>query len=173
MATSKRIKAQATPAPQTMAEVQSNIRKLGDLQREHARASAALNDAVAQLTDQAAPKLKSLQEQMEDLQKGIQTYCEANRDELCGKGKTANLVTGEVQWRQRPPSVRVTGAEAVIGWLKQMGMGRFIRTKEEVNKEALLNEQDAAKAVPGVTIVTGQEDFVITPFEVDTQAAGV
>lgn len=166
-----RIKAPTVQAPQTVAEVQSDIRRIGDLQREHGRMSAELNDQVAKLTEAAAPKLRELQEQISGLQKGVQVYCEANREELCGKGKTANLVTGEVQWRQRPPSVKVTGVDAVIAWLKQMGMTAFVRSKDEINKDAMLNEPDKARAVPGVTIVTGVEDFVIVPFEVDTEAA--
>ena len=35
----------------------------------------------------------------------------------------------------------------------------------------MLNEPEKAKSVPGVSIVTGVEDFVIVPFEVDTEAA--
>lgn len=166
-----RIKAPTVQAPQTVAEVQSHIRSIGDLQRDHGRVSADLNDKVAKLTEDAAPQLKLLQEQITSLQKGVQIYCEANREDLCGKGKTANLVTGEVQWRQRPPSVKVTGVDAVIAWLKTMGMQSFVRSKEEINKEAMLNEPEKAKGVPGVTIVTGVEDFVIVPFEVDTEVA--
>ena len=167
-----RIKTKAADAPQTVEQVQSDIKKIGDLQREHGRVGADLNDEIAKLTDVAAPRLKDLQDQMIALQKGVQIWCEANREALCGsKGKTANLVTGEVQWRQRPPSVKVTGVDAVIAWLKNMGMHAFVRNKEEINKEAMLNEPDKAKSVPGVSIVTGVEDFVIVPFEVDTEAA--
>ena len=54
-----------------------------------------------------APRLKELQDRIGMLQAGVQTWCEANREQICGKGKTANLITGEVSWRQRPPSVRV------------------------------------------------------------------
>lgn len=166
-----RIKTPTVQTPQSLAEVQSEIRAIGDLQRQHARQSADLNDKIAALTEEAAPLLKDLSERIIARQKGVQAYCEAHREELCGKGKTANLVTGEVQWRQRPPSVKVTGTDAVIAWLKNMGLSRFLRTKEEVNKEAMLNEQEAAKGVPGITIVTGVEDFVIVPFEVDTEVA--
>lgn len=97
----------------------------------------------------------------------MQGYCEAHRDELTdgGRVKTASLITGEVQWRQRPPSVSVRGAESVIETLKRLGLSRFVRTKEEVNKEAILNEPDNVRGVAGLNIVTGVEDFVITPFE--------
>lgn len=156
-------------ASQTRADVQADIKVIGDLQREHGRLTADLNDAIANLTEVAAPELKALNERITQLQGGVQIWCEAHREEICGKGKSANLITGEVQWRQRPPSVRISGVEAVIAWLKTMGMASFVRNKEEINKEAMLNEQDKARAVPGVTIVTGIEDFVIVPFEVDTR----
>ena len=39
--------------------------------------------------------------------------------------------------------------------------------KEELNKEAILNEPEAVKGVAGLSIKTGVEDFVIQPFEND------
>ena len=103
----------------------------------------------------------------------MHTFCEANRAELTngGKVKTANLVTGDVSWRLRPPSVSIRGADTVIETLKRLALGRFVRAKEEVNKEAILNEPDAVKGVAGISIVTGVEDFVITPFEQEAVAA--
>ncbi len=168
----KKLKATARRyASQSRADVQDDIKTLGDLQREHTRLSADLNDAIANLTKAAAPSLKALSESIIELQCGVQTWCEAHREEICGKGKSANLITGEVAWRQRPPSVSVRGQEAVLAWLKTQGLTDFVRTKEEVNKEAMLNQPDKSRTVPGVSIVTGVEDFIITPFEVETQEA--
>lgn len=152
-------------------EAQIAIKQLGDLQREHARITTELNDAIARITEAEAPRLDALRQRMDTLQAGVQTWCEANREQLCGKGKTANLITGEVAWRIRPPSVRVTGEESVIDLLKRMALGRFVRTREQVNKEAILNEPEAIAGVPGIKVVSGVEDFVITPFELDTEAA--
>lgn len=152
-------------------QAQSAIKQLGDLQREHARITTELNDAIARITEAEAPRLDALRERIDTLQAGVQIWCEANRDQLCGKGKTANLITGEVAWRIRPPSVRVTGVDSVIDLLKRMTLGRFVRTKEEINKEAILNEPDAVAGVPGIKVVSGVEDFVITPFEIETETA--
>jgi len=44
-------------------------------------------------------------------------------------------------------------------------MTRFIRSKDEINKEAILNEPQAVVGVAGISIKPGVEDFVITPFE--------
>lgn len=167
MATKTKLKAAAAVyAAQSLDDVQASIKTIGDLQREHTRIFLNLNDAVTALTDSATPELNALSDRIKSLQAGVQTWCEAHREEICGKGKTANLITGEVSWRQRPPSIRISGVEAVLAWLKVQGMALFIRTKEEVNKEAMLNEPDKARGIPGVNIVTGVEDFIITPFEV-------
>ena len=132
-----------------------------------------MNDAIAAITQTAEPLLSALGESMLALQTGIQTWCEANRVALCGEadrlGKTANLITGEVAWRQVPPSVQVRGAEAVIDRLQVMGLGRFIRSKDEVNKEAMLAEPEAVRGIAGITIVTGLENFSITPFEASAE----
>lgn len=169
MATKKlKAKAQAY-APQSKADCQADIKKLGDLQREFMREQADLNDAISNLTKTAAPRLTQLTERIELLQTGVQTWCEANRKDLCGTGKTANLITGEVQWRARPPSVSIRGVEVVMENLKSLGLERFVRVKEEPNKEAMLNEPDAVRGVAGITINSGIEDFTITPFEVSAE----
>ena len=168
MATKLKAKAQ-TYACSSREQAQKDISMIGMLQREHGRISGELNDRISALTEAEAPRLKELQDRIGMLQAGVQTWCEANREQLCGKGKTANLITGEVNWRQRPPSVRVTGEESVINLLKRMTLDRFVRAKEAVNKEAILLEPEAVAGVPGIKIVTGVEDFVITPFEVETE----
>ena len=163
-----RIKAKAQVyVPQTRDEAAADIRKIGDLQRQYLRAQTAMNDEIAVITSASQPVLDEFKAQLTSLQEAVQGFCEANRAELTNdyKVKTANLITGEVQWRQRPPSVSVRGAESVIETLMRLGLNMFVRTKEEINKEAILNEPDAVKGVAGITVVTGVEDFVITPFE--------
>ena len=168
-----RLKTPAIEAPQTRDDVAAMIRQIGDLQREFARCQAALNDEIAELSQVAQPKLAGLAARIEALQAGVQTWCEAHRAELTrdGKTKTANLVTGEVQWRRHPPSVTVSMADFVVETLRNMGLARFVRTKDEINKEAILAEPAAVEGVAGITIKTGVEDFVITPFEQDASAA--
>lgn len=173
MAKPARLKAKAqTNVPQNKGEAAADIKHIGDLQRQLARAQAEMNDAIAHITARYQPTLEAIGDQIKQLQYGVQAYCEANRAELTseGKTKTANLITGEVQWRQRPPSVSVRGADAVIEALKRLGLGKFVRTKEEINKEAILNEPEAVKGVAGISVVTGVEDFVITPFEQEVTA---
>ena len=170
MAKATRIKAAAKLAvyiPQTRDECAEAINQIGRLQREILVEQAAMNDEISEVTDRYTGSITEKTQEMTRLQDGVQTFCETNRLELTegGKSKTGRFVTGEVQWRQRPPSVLVRGADSVIEFLKRHGLDRFVRTKEEINKEAILNEPAAVTGVAGISIKTGVEDFVITPFE--------
>lgn len=152
---------------QTRDEVETAIKEIGDLNRELERLAIEQNDKLAAITEEYAPLMNEVKEKLAPKQDAVQAWCESRRDELTqnGKTKTGSFNTGEVQWRQRPPSVGIRGVDSVLDSLKMRGFTQFIRIKEEINKEAMLNEPDTAASVPGVTIKTGVEDFVITPFE--------
>jgi phage host-nuclease inhibitor protein Gam len=164
-------KAKKTAAPwacQSRAQAQESIRALGDVQRELTRIQTDVNDQIAALTAERAGEIAALQTRAETLTAGIAAWCDANRAELCaGGGKTANLVTGEITWRQRPPSVSVRAADKVLATLKALGLARFVRVKEEVNKDAILADPAAVAGVAGLTVITGVEDICITPFEIE------
>lgn len=171
-----RIKSKTLAAvPQSKDDCAASIRNLGDLSREFERVRAEMNDAIAVITHDRQPRLAALSQRIEALQTGVQAWCEAHRSDLCGEndklGKTANLVTGEVSWRQRPPRVSIRDVDTVTDTLLRMGLGRFVRVKNEPNKEAMLNEPDALRGIAGITIVTGQEDFIVTPFEAQAEVA--
>ena len=170
MATPKktRIKAASTPVfvPQSRDEVATAIAEIGANQRELARLQADMNDELARVKERWEQQAQPLAQRNEILTQGVQIWCEANRNQLTqnGKVKTAALTTGEIAWRTRPPSVRITGADAVLDMLHRLGLDRFVRTKEEVNKDAILNEPEAVRGVAGISIQQG-EDFIVTPFE--------
>lgn len=152
---------------QTREEVEVAIKEVGDLQRELQRTATLQNDELAAITEKFAPQLQAIQEQIKPMQEAVQAWCESHRDELTnnGKTKTGSFNTGEVQWRQKPPSVVVRKIDDVLEAFEKFGLTRFIRFKQEVNKEAILNEPDEVKNIAGITIKSGSEDFVIKPFE--------
>jgi len=158
---------QAAYVPQNRDECAELINQIGRISREIEGIKSAMNDDIAKITDDYTGKETAKELVLKQLREGVQAFCEANRGDLThgGKSKTAEFVTGSVQWRQRPPSVVIRGAESVLETLARLKLTRFIRAKEEINKEAILNEPAAVQGVAGITIKTGVEDFVITPFE--------
>ncbi|MCL2524587.1 MAG: host-nuclease inhibitor Gam family protein [Betaproteobacteria bacterium] len=163
------IKAKAAPyVCQSKEQTIEAIKTLGDAQRELTRIETDINDILAAVTAERKDRIDALKGRIETLVAGIQLWCEANRSALLtGGGKEANLITGLVRWRQRPPSVSIRAVDKVLETLRALGLKRFIRTREEPNKEAMLAEPNAVSGIAGITIVTGVEDFVIEPFEVD------
>lgn len=158
--------------PQSREEANAFIRAIGANARDLARIEAAMNDEMAALKERFESQAQPLKDENQALTNGVQIWCEANRDTLTkgGKVKTAALPAGEIGWRMRPPSCRITGKDAVIEALHELGLERFIRTQEEPNKEAMLNEPDVATAVPGIAINQG-EDFFVQPFETELAEA--
>jgi len=144
------------------------IRNLGDAQRELLRVETEINDQIAAITAGRKDEIEALKTRIDTLAGGIQTWCEAHRSELlAGGGKEANLITGLIKWRQRPPSVSIRSVDKVLETLRSLGLGRFIRSKDEPNKDAMLADPTAVSGIAGISIVTGVEDFVIEPFEVE------
>lgn len=166
--TTTRIKtpAVAFPVPASREEVSEYISAIGIAQRERARIEALMNDELSTIKQKYEQMAEPYNREITARSGGIQVWCEANRSVLLkGDAKTAGFPAGEVQWRKRPPSVVVRGAEAVIATLKRLGLSDFVRTKEEINKDAILNEPEKVQGVAGITFSKDKEDFVIKPFE--------
>lgn len=164
----KRVKSEAVPClvPQDKDQANEFISEIGRLQRDRDRIAADMNDEMAKIKERFETQALPMAERIRLLSQGVQIWCAAHRAELTdgNKVKHAILAAGKINWRMRPKKVALRGKEAVIEVLKSMGLVRFIRTIEEVNKEALLGEEEVATAVPGISISQG-EDFVITPHE--------
>jgi len=155
---------------QTRDEVETAIKEIGDLNRELERLAIEQNDKLAAITEEYAPLMNEVKDKAKPMMEAVQAWCESRRDELTqnGKTKTVDFTTGLVKWRIRPPSVKVTGVAAVLAWMKEKtAFAEFIRTKEEIDKDAVLNQKErfADGQVPGLKIVSGLEDFVIEPTE--------
>lgn len=168
--TKTRVKnAAQTAIYQSREEVQGAIKEIGDKQRELQRLATEMNDELAAISERYAPLIEAVKDEIKPMQKGVQMWCEVHRNALTdnGKVKTAQLLTGEVSWRFKPPSVTVRNAEAVIDVLEKVGLSRFVRVKKEVNKEAVLAEPQAVSAIEGISIKSGEEEFIIKPFEQD------
>lgn len=167
--TKTRLKAVAAQTvPQTRHEVAQLIAEIGIDSRELEVLQAEMNDELARIKERWEQRAEPARERIETAQRGVQAYCEANRETLTqhGRTKTHSFPTGDVSWRTRPPSVRITGEESVRDALQRLRLDRFLRTKTEINKEAILNEPEAVAIIPGIKI-SQIEDFVVTPFEAE------
>lgn len=146
-------------------EVDAAIAEIGNAQRERQKLTTAMNAELAAVKDRFETAALPYAAVISKLGEAVRIWCEANRVTLTkdGRTKTAKFGAGEVSWRVRPPRVTVRGEGIVLETLKKLGLAKFIRTKEEINKEAILAEPDGIDGIKGLSISQG-EDFVIKPF---------
>lgn len=173
---SKKVKssASALPIPQSDGEARETIREIGDLNRQALRLQAEMNDQIAALQERYGTEVAPLNERARALTDGLSMFCDVHRERLTrgGKVKFFEFSTGKVSWRLRPAKVSLKKIEDVIERIKAAGLAeRFLRVKEEVNKEAMLEDRAVASSIKGVTIGSDGEDFIVEPFETDLKDA--
>jgi phage host-nuclease inhibitor protein Gam len=166
----QRIKHPVVPVPATLEEAAEFVSRIGKEQREIIRVQTELNEKVEKLKAGAMAKSKIHETNTSQLVEGLFAYAEAHRDELTdgGKRKTVEVPTGLFGWRLTPPAVSLRNVEKVLELLKSLSLFRFIRKKEEIDKEAMLKDPDIAKAVKGVTI-SQREEFIVKPAELEVE----
>jgi len=163
-----RVKAKTAPplpVPQDDAAATAAVREIGELRRDIARLEADMNDQIAQLQQRYGEQVRPLRDTLAERVEGLKTYAQANRARLCGKGKSHRFATGVIAFRTRPPKVTLRKVDAVIEAIRNAGLTHFLRTKVEVNKDAMLDEPEAATAIAGVKIGSAGEDFIVEPDE--------
>lgn len=162
---SRRMKAPEIPVPQTLAEAEALLGRMGARQRRVEALETEMNERLAAIKAEFEEKAAPITESIEADFVSLQAWAEGQRETLLdGRKKSTRLATGELGWRTTPPSVRITGKEKVLEALKEFGLERFIRTKEEPNKEAIKADAAAVENVKGISI-TQKEEFWVKPFE--------
>jgi len=162
-------RAETVRVPADRAEAEAMVARIGELAREQTLRETALEESIAKAKEAAEREAAQPKAELADLQRGLQIWAEAHRDELTRQGRiqTVRLGTGEIGWRRRPPKVTVSNPDAVIEALRKGGLDRFIRTKAEVNREAMLAEPSVATSIAGVKIGSAGEDFIVTPVTIE------
>ncbi len=155
--------------PQSREDAVWSIGRIGTLRRQIEGHKARAEEAVRLAGEKLEADTAELMAELAEHERGVQTWCEANRLSLTqdGKVKFHDFGTGQIKWRLRPASVSIRGVEAVIEGCKKLGLSAFVRVKEELNKEAMLADPDKARTIAGVTIKSAGEDFVIEPTAID------
>lgn len=161
--------------PQSRHDAVWAVGRIGDLRRAIAGQKARAEEAIKLAGEKFEADTAIMAEELAEHERGVQAWCEANRMILTNNDKVKfhDFGTGTVRWRSLPASVSIRGAEAVLESLKSLGLKSFIREKEEINKEAMLNDPDKARTVSGVTIKSEGEVFAIEPLELEVSTVQV
>lgn len=167
-----KIDASTVPVPQDDGEAESHMAEIGTRQRQIERIDTEMNEEIAKIRAKHEKKAKGHADRIAALVYGLEIWAATNRKRLTHneKTKTVTLPSGLIKWRMTPDKVNLRGIDdVVIPALKKAKLDRFIRLKEEVNKEAILADPDAVKDIKGISI-TKVEEFVVEPHKVELEA---
>jgi len=162
-ATLARISRPAKPLPVTRDQVAIMIDRLSVLRGKIAELDGQRDDDIAQIRAFHASAVGVYAAEAESLIGDVQAYCEAHRADLTqnGKKKSVRFPSGQIGWRKRPASILIADAEVALADALRWGLTQFVRTKNSLDKDAMLKEPKVAATVVGVTVVAGAEEFII------------
>lgn len=149
---------------------------LGDIRTITINRNVAMADREREtkvIDDNYRPTLEKLGREIETKSEQLRNWAEANEQEFKGL-KSLEMTHGQMGWRIGNPTLKPLTSwtwDRVLERLQAMlkdspGLSRFIRTKAEVNKQALLDERetllpDDLRSM-GVKVVQ-EEAFFIEP----------
>lgn len=145
---SKRERVSARPLYTNLNDVDQAMADAKEIDRQLDAIDADAERQIDTIKNEAKAKAQPLHEKRALLSKAIEDYCTYYRDNIFDEGKkTRELTHGEVNFRIDPPKCEVikgkwtiqAAISAIKARLSADLQALFIRTKEELNKEAILS----------------------------------
>jgi phage host-nuclease inhibitor protein Gam len=166
----KKKPAPAVDVPTSYEAANALLEEYGHVVRELAKVEGRLAARIARMTALIEATALPLKERQAMLAARIAAYAAENREALLQDGgKSHTMPAGRIGWRTNPPSVAFKSGvrvQVIVAAILRMKLRRkFLRLKLEVDKEAMLKEENREKAasIPNVRIVTDAETFFIEP----------
>ena len=166
-------------APANASEATGMIRLYVELEREAALERLAAQDAIDRIRQQRDAALQVLEVEMADLFAGLKAWWEAGgKDELAKGKRSAELAGAKIGIRLTPPAVKLKrGVKLgdVVAWLGSLRWARakdFLRTKTELDKQAVIKAVQADETVAQtfadrLTVEQVDEFFIDTGLDED------
>jgi len=150
--------------PKDYAGVNAYMREMGEIDRLVLAEKTRLEASIERLRAKCIASIEESVARRAQLYKAIGRFAKKNRESLLPEGrKSLQLTSGVFGWRLTPRKVIVSGKEeTLITWLEANHMPRFLRTKVELNREQLLEEEP--ENIPGVSF-DQKERFFVEPRE--------
>jgi phage host-nuclease inhibitor protein Gam len=129
--------------------------------------NAKMDEAMTKIREKYADELADLKELQDTNNEIVKVYCVENQEALFAKKKSYETVHGTVGFRTGTPALKTAKGftwAAVLTLAKKV-LPNYIRTKDEVNKEALLADREkpeikVAFEEIGVVVEQGETFFI-------------
>jgi phage host-nuclease inhibitor protein Gam len=139
------------------------LREIGDLQHDINAYQEGLREDVDELKNAAAQVIKPMQDKIKQKTASLEAFATANRKGYFGKAQSRILNFGLIGWRR---STKISIAKNTLEKIKEVfspaKAKSLVRTKEEVDKQALAKLTDEQLASVGAKR-KGKEAFFAEP----------
>jgi phage host-nuclease inhibitor protein Gam len=162
-------KTKAVSLPQNREQASAALAEYAALDRTVDQLEILMNEQIAAIKADYFQKALPFRTRSEALASALQSYCEANRDQLTDNrsSKTVDFGVGKASWRNTLATVAISGKEKdLVDYIQQSAdeeLKPFLRATFELNRVALLRNPNLAKSIPGIDIVEAGETFAIKP----------
>jgi phage host-nuclease inhibitor protein Gam len=119
---------------ETLDEANMVLKEIGILEKE----LEALKQ-IAAIKEEAAKKGQALRKRVVDNSDSLSAYALYNKDELFKDRKSVQLSFGSFGYRK---STSISVKKTTLELLQKLGLTKYIRVKQEVNKEAMAELDD-------------------------------
>lgn len=134
---------------ETLEEVDQKLLELGTHKVFISKREAEMNSKMQSLRAKFDEETKDERAQVELIEKEIEQYCIINKLKF-DRQRTMELTHGSVGFRTNPPKVNQLNKKYTIATtielVKRIFRGKYIRAKEELDKDAILTDY-AAKLI--------------------------
>ncbi len=142
---------------ETVKDVNTALREIGLLERELEQIDAGAQKEIAEIKGRAAKKGEPIRAKIIEVTAKIGAYAEYNKDELFKDRKSLDLTFGAFGYRK---STSIGIKKTTIELLKKLNLARYIRLKEEADKEAMVELDDETLAQVDAVRKVKDEFFV-------------
>lgn len=162
----KRIKI-TRPAIRSREEMESVVGEITLLKNNQKMATAKMDEEIHVVRERYEGNLAEIAKSLDEKMELARNWAEAHPAEF-GNAKSIDMVEGRVGWRTGNPALKPLSGwtwDRVLEKLKALGglYLTYVRTKEEVNKQAILSDRETMPEMPrliGCRVVQEEEFFV-------------
>ncbi len=148
-----RKKVDAEPVLKSWGEVEDALIEIKKIDNEVAKTQAHYDGKITDIKDDFAGKIETPLKRKARLEKDLEEFAAAHKDEVRSEKmeRTKELNNGFLGYRWTPWSIKIIKKkkEEVIALIKKAKLHKWIRTKDEIDKEAVMKSFDAGKADNG------------------------
>lgn len=112
-----------------------------------------------------ADEIDDLQEAKDAIEEEITEFAVDNKDDLLEgtDGKTAQLPSGDIQYREGKPTVTWDDKQEAIKALKDSGNDDLVVVRETLHKSVLKKHEDVVRSISQLEWVDAEDNVVIKP----------